>query len=98
MHCRQLIGVIGFAMISTAWAGADQAGPHRAGPAASSLPTVHQRVVRSQAEVKRLERDLARQESDRKQASKRLQQQDQAIAELQEQLHELQAGPSAGPH
>ena len=93
MRCLQLIGVIGFVMISGAWASPDQAGP-----AASSLPLVHQRVVRSQAEVKRLERDLARQESDSKQASKRLQQQDQAIAELQKQLHELQAGSSAGQH
>lgn len=98
MRCLQLIGVIGFVMISAAWASPDQAGPHRSGPAASSLPLVHQRVVRSQAEVKRLERDLARQESDSKQASRRLQQQDQAIAELQKQLHELQAGPSAGQH
>jgi chromosome segregation ATPase len=45
--------------------------------------------------VKRLEQDLDRQESDSKRASERLQQQDQAIAELQKQLHELQARPAS---
>jgi chromosome segregation ATPase len=55
-------------------------------------------VARSQAEIQRLERDLASQESHSKQASKRLQQQDQAIAELQKQLHELQARSPAGQH
>jgi chromosome segregation ATPase len=41
--------------------------------------------------VARLKQDLGRQESDSRRASERLQQQDQTIAELQKQLHELQA-------
>lgn len=98
MRCLQLIAVIGFVMVSVAWAGPARSGSQRATSAAPSPSTVHQRVIRSQVEVKRLERNLTRQESHRKQASKRLQQQDQAIAKLQEQLHELQAGPSGGPH
>jgi uncharacterized membrane protein (DUF106 family) len=55
-------------------------------------------VTRSQAEVKRLEQDIARQESDSKRASERLQEQDQAIAELQKELHKVQAKPAADQH
>jgi septal ring factor EnvC (AmiA/AmiB activator) len=97
MRRLQLMGVIGFLLVSTARAGPLQSSSQRAA-APSSSSTVHQRIARSQAEVKRLERDLARQESDSKRAGKRLQQQDQAIAELQKQLHELQAAPPAGQH
>jgi septal ring factor EnvC (AmiA/AmiB activator) len=97
MRCLQLMGAIGFLLASTAWAGPLRPTSQRAAAAPSSS-TVHHRVTRSRAEVKRLERDLARQESDSKRAGKRLQQQDQTIAELQKQLHELQAAPPAGQH
>ncbi|HEV2679457.1 MAG TPA: hypothetical protein VGV14_03075 [Rhodanobacter sp.] len=88
---------MGIMLASTAWAGSDQARPHPAGEAAA-LPKTGQRLTRRQVEVKRLERDVARQESESQQASKRLQQQDQAIAELQKQLQELQAKPARGQH
>jgi hypothetical protein len=48
--------------------------------------------------VKRLEQDVARRESDSKRASERLQQQDQAIAELQKQLQALRAKSAGAPH
>jgi hypothetical protein len=92
------VGVVGLALASTAWAGSGQSGPPQAGQMTTSLPPVGQRLVRNQAEVKRLEQDVARQESDSKRASERLQRQDQAIAELQKQLQELRARPAAAQH
>jgi septal ring factor EnvC (AmiA/AmiB activator) len=98
MRRLQLMGLLCFAMTSAAWASPGQAGPKQTGRVSSSLPAVQQRVVRRKAEVNRLEQDLARPESHSKQASRRLQEQDRAIAELQKQLQELQARPSAGQH
>ena len=98
MRCMSFVGVVGLALASTAWAGSGQSGPPQAGQMTTSLPPVGQRLVRNQAEVKRLEQDVARQESDSKRASERLQQQDQAIAELQKQLQELRATPAAAQH
>lgn len=92
------MGLIGFVVTSSVWASPGQSWPKHVGAAALPGPAAHQRVARSQAEIQRLERDLASQESHSKQASKRLQQQDQAIAELQKQLHELQARSPAGQH
>jgi peptidoglycan hydrolase CwlO-like protein len=98
MRCAQLMGVMGIMLASTAsWAGSDQARSQPAGQAAA-LPRTGQRLTRHQAEVKRLEKDVAKQESESQQASKRLQQQDQAIAELQKQLRELQAKSSSDHH
>ncbi|WP_254427289.1 hypothetical protein [Rhodanobacter sp. C01] len=57
-----------------------------------------QRLAQHQAEVKRLEQDVATQESDSKRASERLQQQDQAIADLQKQLDALHAKPPVKQH
>ena len=98
MRRLQFVSVIGLVLVSTAWAGTNQIGPLPAGQAATSLPQVRQRLTRNQAEVKRLEQDVARQESDSKQASERLQQQDQAIADLQKQLDALRAKPPASQH
>jgi len=82
--------------VSTAWAG-DRAKSLPAAPApAKSLATAQRQLAGSQAEVARLKQALERQESDGQRASERLQQQDQAIAELQKQLHELQAGRTTG--
>lgn len=89
MRLMQLVVTVGFMIVSTAWA-SDQAKSPSAAPAAAQ-----QQLVSRQAEVKRLEQDLDRQESDSKRASERLQQQDQAIAELQKQLHDLQARPAS---
>lgn len=98
MRCLQFVSVIGLVLVSTAWASSDQPKPFSARQAPTSLPQVRQRLTRNQVEVKRLEQDIARQESDRKRASERLQQQDQAIAELQKQLQELRTTPAAAQH
>ncbi len=98
MRCLQVIGVIGFVVISPAWGGGARPASQHTEQAVPALPAVHQRVTRSQAEVKQLERDLSRQESDSKRARQRLQQQDQAIAELRKQLQELPARPVADQH
>ncbi|MHB1056459.1 MAG: hypothetical protein ACYC0F_01080 [Rhodanobacter sp.] len=98
MRVVQLVVVIGFAFASTAWAG-DRAASRPTGPAtAATAPQASRQLARRQAEVKRLKQDLDKQESDSKRASERLQQQDQAIAELHKQLQELQASPAAGQH
>jgi Tfp pilus assembly protein PilN len=98
MRCMQFVGAVGLALVSTAWAGSGQPGPTPAEQTATSLPQARQRLARNQAEVKRLEQDVAKRESDSKRASERLQQQDQAIAELQKQLQELRARPAAAQH
>lgn len=69
-----------------------------ASTATQSVPHVKRKLVRNEAEVKRLERDVRQQESDSKQAGERLQQQDKTIADLHKQLQELQASQSGGPH
>lgn len=66
--------------------------------AASSLPHIRQRLKQDRVEVRRLQQDVARQESDSQRASRRLQQQDQTISELRRQLRELQARPVADHH
>ena len=86
---------------SVAWAGGGQT-PAKATSSiqvvGTSLNRVRLQQSRSQDEVKRLERDVIRQQSDSEQASKRLQQQDEAIAELQKQLQELSATAPVGQH
>nr|WP_244754131.1 BREX-1 system adenine-specific DNA-methyltransferase PglX [Rhodanobacter sp. B2A1Ga4] len=92
----QLLVLAGFVIVSTAWAG-DRAKSLPVTPAlAKPLSTARQQLASSQAEVEQLEQDLGRQESDSRRASERLQQQDQAIAELHKQLDELQAVPVPG--
>jgi chromosome segregation ATPase len=95
MRAVQFIVFIGFVFASAAWAG-DRAKSQPAGSATAASQSGADWLARSQAEVKRLERDLDRQESDSKRAGERLQQQDQAIAELRKQLQKLQANPDAG--
>jgi len=96
MRFVQLVVVAGFVTVSAAWA-SDRAASLPAAPA-KSLSTTRQQLANSQAEVKRLEQDLDRQESDSRRASERLQQQDQAIAELQKQLRQLQLRPVSDAH
>lgn len=86
---------------SVAWAGQKQTSvdASAASPAAEkSLNRVKHQQSSKQDEVKRLERDVTRQQSDSEQAGRRLQQQDQAIAELRKQLQKVQAQPSAVQH
>lgn len=98
MRLTQLIVTIGFMAVSTAWAGGQVESPSAASAAVKPAAAIQQQLASHQAEVKRLEQDLGRQESDSKRASERLQQQDRAIVELQRQLHELQAEPASDAH
>ena len=101
MRCSPFLGVVCLVVSSLAWASSGEPMPQQ--PAGStkatqpSLAEVRQRLARHQAEVNRLEQDVAKQESDSKQASDRLQQQDQTITELQQQLQALRA-KSASNH
>lgn len=100
MRYLQVFGVMGFMLSATAWAAVDTSAAPAAGShaAPTSLPQARQRLAQHQVEVTRLEHDVAVQESDSKQASERLQQQDHAIAELHKQLDALQAKPPAKQH
>ncbi len=95
MRYLQLVGVIGFMATSAAWAGDGTPAPQhpadRAPAATPSLPRVKQQLIQHQAEVKQLKKDVSKQESDSKQASARLQQQDRVITELRQQLQALEA-------
>ncbi|MHB1271438.1 MAG: hypothetical protein ACYCZD_01490 [Rhodanobacter sp.] len=64
--------------------------------AQASLLQIRQQVCRHRTEVRQLERAVATQTSRSRQASERLQQQDQAIAELHKQLQALHARSTAG--
>ena len=98
MRFTLLIVIVGFMAVSTAWAGGQMKLPSVAATAVKSPESLSsgstERISR-QVEVKRLKQDLSRQESDSRRASERLQQQDQVIAELQKQLHELQTGSAS---
>lgn len=95
MRFTLLIVIIGFMAVSTAWAGGQMKSPSAASTAVKSPAAAQRQLVSRQVEVKRLKQDLSREESDSRRASERLQQQDQAIAELQRQLHELQTRPAS---
>ena len=73
---------------------------HAAVPSSASaaLPQARQRLRQHRADVENLQQAVARQESDRKQASERLQRQDEAISELRKQLRALHAEPATGQH
>ena len=62
----------------------------------ASLAHAQQKLQQQQAQVKQLQDSVAKQESGSKQASERLQQQDQAIAKMQQELQALQAKQAAG--
>lgn len=66
--------------------------------AAHAEPQVQRKLVRSENEIRRLKQNVQRQESHSEQAGKRLQQQDQTIAELQKQLQALQSSQASGQH
>jgi septal ring factor EnvC (AmiA/AmiB activator) len=99
MRCSPFLGVVCLMASSLAWASSGEPMPQQ--PAGStkaaqpSLAEVRQRLARHQAEVSRLEQDVAKQESDSKQASERLQQQDRTITELRQQLQALSAKPAS---
>ena len=97
MRLVQLVAVVGFALTTPAWSGESVAAPvHGGSVLVSSLPAVQQRVKGEQAEVVRLEHEVARQKSASQRASRRLQQQDHQIAELQRQLSSGRDSPAVG--
>lgn len=98
MRFMQLVVVIGLVWVSAAVANDGQAALHPASATSASASGADRELVHRQAEVKQLERDLGRQESNSKRAGERLQRQDQAIAELRKQLQELQASQATGQH
>ena len=101
MRFSQTIVFIIFMFMTSAWAAGahhptnSPAGVQESGKA---LDQVRQQQSKGQTEVKRLERDVNRQQSDSDKANKRLQHQDEAIAKLRKQLQESKARSSAGQH
>ncbi|NII73851.1 septal ring factor EnvC (AmiA/AmiB activator) [Dyella sp. SG562] len=78
-----------------AWAG-QQAGA--AAPAPAPKAEAEHRVASKNAEVQRLQHDVASQEAQSEQADRRMEQQDRAIAELRQQLEALKSTKAApGP-
>lgn len=98
MRFLQLVAAAGFFVATVAWAGGQSTRPPSSAATTAPPPQSDRQLVRSQVEVKRLEQDLDKHESASKQASERLQQQDQTIAELRKQLQELRAGSARNPH
>ncbi|MEO6799428.1 MAG: hypothetical protein ABI178_05790 [Rhodanobacter sp.] len=99
MSGLQLIATIGFFLASSAWATPPPAAVTASRDATVAVPPlskVHLRVEQGQAEVKRLQREVARQESDSNRASQRVLEQDRQIAELRRKLSQLQAKAAAG--
>ncbi len=101
MRFPQLIVFAFFVSMPTVWATVSQTpvksvssgrGPGKA------LGQVRQQQLKNQAKVKRLKHDVATQQSDSAEAGRRLQQQDDAIAELRRQLQKFKAEPPAGQH
>ncbi len=99
MHHARLWGLIALLAVSPVWAHGGPV-PYAADPASTraALPQARQRLQQHRADVEKLQQAVARQESDRKQASERLQHQDEAITELRKQLQALRAEPATGHH
>jgi septal ring factor EnvC (AmiA/AmiB activator) len=99
MHHTRLWGLIGLLAASHAYAnGGPMAPTDVSASTRSALPQARQRLQQHRADVEKLEQAVNRQESDRKQASERLQRQDEAIIELHKQLQALHAEPTTGHH
>jgi septal ring factor EnvC (AmiA/AmiB activator) len=62
------------------------------------LPATSRQLARHEAEVKRLQQEVARQERASARASARLQQQDKTIADLHRRLQALDAHPAPARH
>ncbi len=91
-------GVVMLFASLAAWAGGEARAhkPKSTAATQASLAQARQKLEQQQAQVKKLQDAVARQESGSKQASERLQQQDQAIGQMQQQLQALQAKQAAG--
>ncbi|MEO6927515.1 MAG: hypothetical protein ABI129_12695 [Rhodanobacter sp.] len=64
---------------------------HGASSATQVLPEIKQGIEHNETEVRRLQREVAMQESDSERAGQRLHLQDQQIAELRKKLAQLQS-------
>jgi septal ring factor EnvC (AmiA/AmiB activator) len=98
MRCLQLLGLMCFMVSSLAWASSGEPTPQQAVSSKATQPSlseVRQRLAQHQAKINQLKQDVSRQESESKQASERLQQQDLTITELQQQLQALRAKPAS---
>ena len=93
------VGLLLAALVGSthAWAAPPPAPSGATAVAATRASLVHidHRVVQHQAEVRRLQRAIARQQAHSRQASERLREQDRQIAELQRQLQALHGGTPA---
>jgi chromosome segregation ATPase len=98
MRFLQLVAAAGFFVATVAWAGGQSTRPSNSAATTTPPYQADRQLVRSQVEVKRLEKDLDKRESASKRASERLQQQDQTIAELRQQLQELRTGSARNSH
>ena len=101
MRCLLLLGALCLMASSLAWASNGEPTPPSTSSTKAAQPSpseIKQRLAQHQVEVKRLEQAVTSQESDSKRASERLQQQDQAIAQLQKQLDALRAKSPASQH
>jgi hypothetical protein len=75
-----------------AWAGQQQGA---AAPAPAPKAEAEHRVASKNAEVQRLQHDVASQEAQSEQADRRMEQQDRAIADLRQQLEALKSSKAA---
>ena len=98
MRLSQLVVTVEFFLVTPAWVveSAAAAVVNDGSIGVSSLPAVQQRMNHDQAEVARLQREVARQESASRRASWQLRQQDRQIAELQRQLSSRRGNPTVG--
>ena len=98
MRLVQLVAGVGFVLIAPTWASESAAVAPLNGRSVqvSSLTAVRQRMKHDQAEVERLQREVARQESSSLRASWHLRQQDRQIAELHRQLSSRRDNPAVG--
>lgn len=99
MRCAPLVVAMLLVMSSTVEARTGQSATHSVEQTSATPAPVaraNQRLEQHRAKVEQLKQDVARQESDSRQAAERLQQQDQEIDELQKQLRTLHAEAATG--
>ncbi|MDQ6646018.1 MAG: hypothetical protein M3Y93_02130 [Pseudomonadota bacterium] len=101
MRFLQLVVFAFFVSLPAVWAtgGQTPVKPVSGGRATGrALDQFRQQQLKNQAEVDQLKHDVDTQQSSSAEAGKRLQRQDQAIAELRKQLRQLKVRPPAGQH
>ena len=91
-----LFGITLAPLICVAQSAAPASPAHGTSSATHPLPIIQRGIKHKEAEVKRLQGEVIRQESDSDRASERLRLQDRQIAELRKKLAQLQAKSAAG--